>query len=312
MSESTASLRHKIKSAGDLQSVVRTMKVLAAASVGQYDKSVEALADYRSAIELGLGECIRQSRTTVWKPEIEFQQPIKQQIVDAIVFGTDQGLVGQFNDVLANHVINTLADVKGTLRVWVVGERMYSRLGNTELPLSKLFAVPNSIEGIAPLIEQLQIESQTYPQKGEYGHLYVFHNYSLSKTRYEPIDQRLLPLDSAWQNNLTQLRWPTNNPPEILSGITTTLHELIREYLFISLFQSCAESLACENSSRLSAMNRADRNIDELLQKANSTLNRLRQSAIDEELFDVVAGYKSLISTSANAQNSQHEETSLT
>lgn len=306
MSESTVGLRHKIKSAGDLQSVVRTMKVLAAASIGQYEKSVEALAEYRSAIELGLGECIRQSRTAVWEPEVEFQPPIKLQIIDAIVFGSDQGLVGQFNDVLADHVINTLADLKGTLRVWVVGERVYSRLANTELPLSELFAVPNSIEGIAPLIEQLQIESQTYPQKGEYGHLYVFHNRSLSKTSYDPIVQRLLPLDSEWRKNLVQLCWPTKNPPEILSGITTTLHALIREYLFISLFQSCVESLACENSSRLNAMDRADRNIDELLGKANSTLNRLRQSAIDEELFDVVAGYKSLLSASANAQNTRH------
>ena len=46
MSDTTASLRRKITSAGDLQSVVRTMKTLAASSIGQYEKSVRALADY--------------------------------------------------------------------------------------------------------------------------------------------------------------------------------------------------------------------------------------------------------------------------
>jgi F-type H+-transporting ATPase subunit gamma len=46
MSDSTASLRRKISSAGDLQSVVRTMKALAASSIGQYENSVRALAGY--------------------------------------------------------------------------------------------------------------------------------------------------------------------------------------------------------------------------------------------------------------------------
>ena len=61
MSDTTASLRRKISSAGDLQSVVRTMKALAASSIGQYEKSVRALADYYRTVELGLGACFRES-----------------------------------------------------------------------------------------------------------------------------------------------------------------------------------------------------------------------------------------------------------
>ena len=63
MSDTTASLRRKLKSAGDLQSVVRTMKTLAASSIGQYERSVRALADYYRTVELGLGACFRQSAT---------------------------------------------------------------------------------------------------------------------------------------------------------------------------------------------------------------------------------------------------------
>ena len=62
MSDTTASLRRKIGSAGDLQSVVRTMKAVAASSIGQYEKSVRALADYYRTVELGLGVCFRDSR----------------------------------------------------------------------------------------------------------------------------------------------------------------------------------------------------------------------------------------------------------
>jgi F-type H+-transporting ATPase subunit gamma len=82
--------------------------------------------------------------------------------------------------------------------------------------------------------------------------------------------------------------------PEIIGGSGTTLHALIREYLFVSLFRACAESLASENASRLAAMQRADKNIDELLESLNRTFHSLRQSSIDEELFDVISGFESL------------------
>lgn len=73
-----------------------------------------------------------------------------------------------------------------------------------------------------------------------------------------------------------------------------TPQALIREYLFISLFRACTESLASKNASRLAAMQRAEKNIDELLEDLNQTFHRQRQTGIDEELFDVIAGYELL------------------
>ena len=62
MSDTLASLRRKISGAGDLKSVVRSMKALAASSIGQYEKSVLALADYDRTVELGLAVCLRNRR----------------------------------------------------------------------------------------------------------------------------------------------------------------------------------------------------------------------------------------------------------
>ena len=59
MSDTLVSLRRKIGGADDLKSVVRSMKALAAASIGQYEKSVLALADYYRTVELGLVVCLR-------------------------------------------------------------------------------------------------------------------------------------------------------------------------------------------------------------------------------------------------------------
>jgi F-type H+-transporting ATPase subunit gamma len=292
MSDTTASLTRKITSAGDLQSVVRTMKALAASSIGQYDKSVQALGDYYRTVELGLSACFRQ--TTLAAPMTKQKEQIEAGAIGAVVFGSDQGLVGQFNDVVADYAIKTLAALPGKPEVWAVGERVHARLADGGLPLVGLFAVPNSVKAITPLVGQIQIESEAHRAKGEYARVYVFHNRPKSGALYEPVSQRLLPLDAQWLQGLVKVHWPTGNWPEVMRGGTATLRALIREYLFISLFRACAESLASENASRLAAMQRADKNIDELLEQLKGTFHRLRQEGIDEELFDVIAGFEAL------------------
>ena len=112
MSDTTASLRRKIGSAGDLQSVVRTMKALAASSIGQYEKSVRALGDYYRTVELGLGACFPEASPA--GDANGSDEPSGR--VSAVVFGSDQGLVGQFNDVVADFAIKTLAALPGKPR----------------------------------------------------------------------------------------------------------------------------------------------------------------------------------------------------
>jgi len=294
MSESTASLRRKISGAGDLQSVVRTMKAVAASSIGQYENSVHALADYYRTVELGLVACLREVGPTPLIPE--YKGRTAKRPIGAVVFGSDQGLVGQFNDVVADYAVKTLADLPGKPEVWAVGERVHARLADTGLSLTGLYAVPNSVKAITPLVGQILIESESRHKQGEVTELYLFHNRPTSGAGYAPVSQRLLPLDDDWRRGLTELHWPTKNLPEVMGGSTTTLQTLIREYLFVSLFRACAESLASENASRLAAMQRADKNIDELLEGLNRTFHRLRQSGIDEELFDVVSGFEALSS----------------
>ena len=196
MSDTTASLRRKISSAGDLQSVVRTMKVLAASSIGQYENSVAALGDYYRTVELGLGVCFRASHPAA--PGGKRKGQTEAGAIGAVVFGSDQGLVGQFNDIVADYAIKTLAALPGKPHVWAVGERVHARLADAGLPLMGLFTVPNSVQAITPLVGQIQVESEAHRARGEYACLYVFHNRPQSGPLYEPVSQRLLPLDTLW------------------------------------------------------------------------------------------------------------------
>ena len=299
MSNTTASLRRKIGGAGDLQSVVRTMKAVAASSIGQYEKSVSALADYYRTVELGLGACFRESASAPLIAERGGKTVARA--IGAIVFGSDQGLVGQFNDVVADLAVKTLATLPAKAEVWAVGERVHERLADAGLPLRGLFTVPNSVKAITPLVGQILVESEARQRHDEVTELHLFYNRPTSGAVYAPVTQRLLPLDETWRRKLAELPWPTGRLPEVMGGGITTLRALIREYLFVSLFRACAESLASENASRLAAMQRADKNINELLEDLNRTFHRLRQNGIDEELFDVISGFEALSAKGTNA-----------
>ncbi len=290
MSDSVASLRHKIISAEDLGSVVRTMKAMAASSIGQYENAVRSLDDYYRTVQLGLAACFRHDKASgmVTGP------PQNTLASGVIVFGSDQGLVGQFNEVMVEYVVNTLAALPGEKTIWTVGERIQSRLAETQLVPKKNFILPTSINAITALVGQILLEMDSQREKGAIGKVYLFHHRPQSRAIYTPISQQLLPVDEAWQHDLANLDWPTQKLAEIIGNREQTLRALVREYLFVTLFRSCAESLASENASRLVAMQRAEKNIDELQENLNRTFHRLRQSDIDEELFDVLSGFEAL------------------
>lgn len=288
MSDTLAGLRRKIDGAGKLESVVRTMKAVAASSIGQYEAAVRALGDYERSVELGLSVCFRGSGSSMHSGEGK-----RARVVGAIVFGSDQGLVGQFNEVMAEFVEKTLTPMPSEKKIWAVGERIYGRLGDAGLSLAGQFSVPSSVEGITSLVGEVQVAIEAARAEG-CRTVYVFHARPTSGALYEPVSQRLLPLDAKWQGDLAKMRWPTKNLPELFGDHETTLAAYVREYLFILLFKACAESLASENASRLAAMQRAEKNIDSLLTKLNRNFYRLRQNSIDEELFDVVAGFNAL------------------
>ncbi len=292
MSDTLESLRRKISGAGDLESVVRSMKALAAASVGQYERSMLALSDYFRTVEMGLAVCLRNRGKSIVEPDEQAQPATKT--VNAIVFGSDQGLVGQFNDLVADLAIEVLDSLPGDTQIWAVGERIQARLTDAGHPPVGVFSVPAAVNSISRLVSQILVETQANHAHGEVDSLYLFHNRPLAGAAYEPVSQCLLPLDQTTSLKLAHFTWPTKNLPEVIGDKEQALRALVSEYLFVSLFKCCAESLASENTSRLAAMQRAEKNIDELVDDLNQTFRRLRQSSIDEELFDVISGYESL------------------
>jgi F-type H+-transporting ATPase subunit gamma len=269
------------------------MKAMAASNIVQYELAVSSLEEYYRTVALGVIAYLKEEAIGVMveKAGLEKNDP---KLICAIVFGSDQGLVAQFNDLVADAVSRSLHAMPGEKEVWAVGERVQLLLSDAGYAATCLFQVPNSVDAITPLVEQILIKCEESYNKGNVKEVYIFHNQSNTGSGYQPVIQRLLPFDEKWRHKFAELHWPTKIMPQVAGGIKPTLFALIREYLFVSLFKACAESLASENESRLGAMQRAEKNIEGLLDDLGRTFHRLRQSTIDEELFDVIAGFEAL------------------
>jgi len=274
----------------ELGNVVRAMKALAASSIEQYEQAVRSLDEYARTVELGLGACLRQTPGI-----LAVSLPVRPHFLIALVVGSDQGLAGRFNEILVDHVVEALHALAPAKRqIWVVGGRAESLLSDAGFAKAISFAVPASVGQITSLVGQILVELERCREREGPLDVRVFHNHPGPAATYEPMGRGLLPFDEAWRRQTRAAAWPTPRQPEIIEGSSPTLQAFIQGHLFVGLFQAFAESLASENASCLASMQRAERNIGELVENLGRDFRRTRQQGIDEELFDVIAGYEAL------------------
>jgi len=290
MTDSIQSLSHQIASADDLHGIVRSMKALALSNIALFEQAVQALNEYAHVIETGLGACFRDIGPI--NPLFEQRITTRQKGMTAIVFGSDHGLVGQFNDIIAEYATRQITAHDGMNKIYAVGERIGNRLVDLGVEISGIYPVPHSVTAITPLIGKILHAQETTGGSENANELHVYFNRPDFGTDYNPVSQQVLPFNNQLRNQWMSIDWPSQNLPQVMGQGTMTASALIREFLFVVIYRACALSLASENASRLAAMQRADQNIDELLVQLRGRYHHLRQRTIDEDLFDIVSGYE--------------------
>jgi F-type H+-transporting ATPase subunit gamma len=290
--QTSEALKRRIQSAQDLLGVVKTMKALAAVSIRQYQKAVESLGDYNRTVEMGLQIALRERRGGGAASE-----QAKVNRIGAIVFGSDQGLCGQLNNIIAAHASEEMdrVGVKKENRIVIaVGMRTADILEDTGQRVLEVLTTPGSTSGITPMVQDITVLLENWRFKRQIEHMYLFFNHYVSGATYRPTTVRLLPVDRKWLKELEMKKWPSKTLPLFTMDWEALFRSLIREYLFVSLYRAFAESLASENASRLAAMQSAEKNIEERLEELFLQYHRQRQMTITEELLDIVAGFEAL------------------
>jgi F-type H+-transporting ATPase subunit gamma len=297
--ETLQSLERKIKSAGDLHSVVRTMKSLAAVEIRQYEEAVRSLNDYYRAVELGLRAALLQ------KPLLPRAKEPGETVV--LIFGSDQGMAGRFNEAVVDAVENAVKEERLTAKkpsYWVVGAKAAGGVEERFGVIEQFFALPSAVTQITAAVQELVLRFEQHrSQQGEVR-LVLFYNVPLKSASYRQTMVHLLPPDPAWLEKIGGHNWPGRGLPFYTLPWEELFAALIGEYLFVSLFRAFASSLAAENAARLAAMQRAEKNIEEMKDEMSAHYHALRQSTITEELLDVISGFEAL--TSKQAEGRRH------
>ncbi len=287
------SLRRRIDSSRQLQSVVKTMKTIAAASIRQFEQSAESIGEYRTTVELAMQITLKRGQPIPdTPPGTEKHLPLL-----AIVFGSSQGMCGQFNeDIIAfvtDHVLPN-GNTGQKLDTLAIGDRITPYLEDHGMtPISEA-TLPYSVKGIGGGVHRVLTVLDSWYRSNPTGRIYIYHNHKTSGASYDSRRHTLIPLDTIWLHQLADKPWSSRTIPTFRMPRGDLFASLVRQYLFVALYQAFAESLAAENASRLAAMQAAESHIEEHLEELESTHNHLRQDSITAELLDIASGYEAL------------------
>jgi len=285
-------IKRQIDNIEDLLSVVKTMKTLAAINIRQYERAVEALDDYNRTIELGFQVLLHQQSN-----EILPVRSTPHNDLGAIIFGSDHGMCGQFNEQITTFSMEELSRLgvsRSHRTILSLGARITAYLEAEGQPLDEAWSIPGSVTGITPLVQDIVLKIDAWRTQRDVDRILLFYNRPLSGAAYRPYVFRLLPVNWERFGRLARREWPSRMLPMFSMDWQPLLSALQRQYFFVSIYRAFAESLMSENASRLATMQSAERNIQEHLEDLNTLFHQQRQHSITEELLDIIAGFETL------------------
>jgi F-type H+-transporting ATPase subunit gamma len=288
-------LSRRIATTEDLRAIVRTMKSLSAVSIRQYESAVAALRDYGRTVELALQALLRD------RPAVARAGAPATGTAAVVVFGSDHGLCGRFNDEVAHFAHERLRelDAAGTRRRCLgVGARAEARLAALGEVMDERLVLPGSVGGLSALAHAVLVQIDAWGAVEGLGRVLLIHHRRTSEAVAVPHMRQLLPLSPERLRNLAARPWPSRRLPMFTMEAERLFPAVIRQYLFSAVYRAAAESLASEHASRLASMQAAERSIEEHLEDQQAEFRRRRQETITEELLDIVIGFEASASAS--------------
>ncbi len=290
--ETIEGLRARIGTAESLQSVVSTMKTLAAVSIQQLEGVVRSIDEYNRTVELGLHVVLRN------RPEgVELTDPVLSDDLGLIIFGSDQGMCGQFNEDVVSHAVEDMhqVGVEGCERaILSVGARTTAHIEAESMSIDDYLGAPASAGAIAPVVEQVALQIERWRAERGFDRIFIYYNQRVSTGRYRPTTHRLLPIDQAWLERIGGRHWPTKVLPQIHMNWRELLSELLQQHILVVLYRAAVHSMMSEHTARMQSMQAAEQNIDERLEELRSSFRQTRQTSITAELLDIVSGFETL------------------
>ncbi|AXI49156.1 ATPase (plasmid) [Sulfitobacter sp. SK012] len=290
MAQTLETLGRRTTSMRGIRSVVHTMKTLSIINLAPYEQAARAIETYHETVLEGL-----HAFMTRFGPLVPTSAREMRLIL--IVFGSDHGLCGNYNESLAGHVAGKLAEQgMDVSTVLCVGAQMADALRDQNIIIEETFFPAASVDGIGRLANLLtqRLEAtrkSVHPYDMAVSLAYVTQN---DTNGQGPAITPLLPLDQCLLGDLSAKPWVSRSRPCYSMPANDLFTALVRSHLFATLFRAIAEALMTENAARLALMQQAERSVDDKLEELGAETRAVRQDEITTELLDVIIGFEAL------------------
>jgi F-type H+-transporting ATPase subunit gamma len=284
-------IKRRIRSIQSTQKITSAMKMVSAAKLRRAQEAIESARPYAQRMRATLEE--------VGGAEANhplFEQREEKARVEIVVISSDRGLAGAYNgqvvkatEALARERITDSTQVSLT----IVGKKAADYFkGPRGLEVSSSRPVGSTVN----YLEAKQVAADLIDrfEGGEIDEVVIVHNEFISAITQSVKIVPLLPFVPPAAEDGDKGDAETSAPYEVEPNATRLLAVLVPKAVEVEVFRALLENQAGEHAARMTAMDNATKNTEELLEKLTLKYNRARQAAITSELVEIITGAQAL------------------
>lgn len=281
-------IKNRIVGVKSTQKITRAMKMIATAKLRGAQQRIVGARPYANKI----GEMLSRLAADDSLQTNPFFAPRTVKKVCVVVVTADRGLCGAFNTNIIREATNFIKEElnnESSVSVFTLGKKA------SEYFSKKNYNIEGKIVGLFSSLEYqstLQLYNNLVPQylNGEIDKIVLVYNEFVSMIQQRIVKVQLLPVPFISENKEEKTSANYIFEPDQLS----IFESLIPKHLKVQIWRALLESNAAELSARMTAMDNATTNAQELIRSLNLTYNKERQAAITKEILEIVSGANAL------------------
>ena len=286
---STREIRRRLGSVRQTQKITHAMYLISQAKLRKAKQDLSNTRPYFDALQTEIGRVFNADSSIESRylmPEDANARPLPG-VAACLLITADKGLAGAYNQNAIRQAQQFLAANEGA-ELYVVGEygrRWFSQRG---IPIEKsfLYTAQNPTLQRARQISELLLERY---DAGEINAVHVIYTDMKNGLEATVRQAQLLPLHRE-RFSIAKADTAGGSMFEFVPNAAAVLDNAVRSCLTGFIYSALVDSFCSEQSARMTAMNAADQNAEELLKDLSVQYNRARQAAITQEITEVSAG----------------------
>ena len=291
MSGALKEVRNRIKSVQSTQQITKAMKMVSAAKLRRAQEAITQMRPYARKLQEMLSNIVSNTEGEVGG-SLAGERPVNKVLF--IVITSDRGLAGAYNAniiKLARQTINEKYPsqlAKGDVHIWNIGKKGYEQLvkGNYNAnPRHKDIFLNLTFENVQACAHDAVLAFQN--KEFDVVEL-VYSEFKNAATQRFSVE-RFLPIPK-----ITPIEGAKKSDFIFEPAKEELIAELMPKILNTQLFKAVLDASASEHGARMTAMDKASENANELLKSLKISYNRARQAAITTELTEIVSGAAAL------------------